>query len=286
MGEMQDQPPTKSRRRLLRISVRGLVVLVLVLGGGLGWIVHRARVQHDVVAAIQAAGGYALYDWIFKNGQPTTNVRAWSNPGQQRASTLPVQRPATWSPNSLERRIGVDYLHDVTYVYMPNSSSGAIMAGIGQLDRLETLMLAGSRVSDDELSHLSALTNLQALDLSGTGISDKGLNHLKGLKRLKSLSLVQTKVSDAGMLYLQSLSDLEELNLHRTKITDAGLVHLRGLRSLKKLNLQMTGITDAGLENLKGLTNLELVFLRNAKIVKNASLGALRDALPKVQIDY
>ena len=48
----------------------------------------------------------------------------------------------------------------------------------------------------------------------------------------------------------------------------------------------MTGITDAGLVHLRGLTNLQRLWLRGAKIARNASLGALRDALPKVQIDY
>ena len=48
----------------------------------------------------------------------------------------------------------------------------------------------------------------------------------------------------------------------------------------------MTEITDAGLVHLRGLTNLQRLGLRSAKIVRNASLGALRDALPKIQIDY
>ncbi len=40
-----------------RLSVRALMVLVLVCGGWLGWVVHRARVQKDAVAAIERAGG-------------------------------------------------------------------------------------------------------------------------------------------------------------------------------------------------------------------------------------
>jgi hypothetical protein len=40
-------------RKYMRISVRGLVVAVLVLGGGFGWVVNRARVQREAVAAIE-----------------------------------------------------------------------------------------------------------------------------------------------------------------------------------------------------------------------------------------
>jgi Leucine-rich repeat (LRR) protein len=88
------------------------------------------------------------------------------------------------------------------------------------------------------------------------------------------------------MVTLQSFRSLEDLDLSMTKITDAGLIHLRGLRNLSKLSLQMTGITDSGLVQLRGLTNLQRLWLRGAKIARNASLGAMRDAIPKIRIDY
>lgn len=44
-------------QRLLRPSVRGLIVLVLVVGAGLGWLVRCAQIQREAVAAIQNAGG-------------------------------------------------------------------------------------------------------------------------------------------------------------------------------------------------------------------------------------
>ena len=241
---MLQDPSPKSWRHRLRFSVRGLVILVLVVGAGLGWIVHGAHVQRDSVAAIQRAGGTALYDWQFKDGKAVRNGKP---------SVL------TW----LVERIGADYFHNVTYV-----------------------ALFGSRSADDEVSHLKWLTNVQTLVLSGANVSDTGLKNLKGLVRLKSLNLRGTKVTDAGIAQLRGLSSLDELDLSMTKITDAGLVHLRGLRSLKVLSLSMTRITDAGLVHLRGLTSLQRLWLRSAKVARNSSLGELRDALPKVQIDY
>ena len=35
----------------------------------LGWVVHRAHVQRDAVAAIQQAGGEVLYEWEWANGK-------------------------------------------------------------------------------------------------------------------------------------------------------------------------------------------------------------------------
>ena len=52
---MPEQPSPEAWRRRLRISVRGLMALVLIVGGGLGWVIHRAHVQRDAVAAIQSA---------------------------------------------------------------------------------------------------------------------------------------------------------------------------------------------------------------------------------------
>jgi hypothetical protein len=55
-------PVSHPWRRFLRFSVRGMIVLVLVIGAGLGWIVRNAHIQRDAVAAIKSAGGRVYYD--------------------------------------------------------------------------------------------------------------------------------------------------------------------------------------------------------------------------------
>ena len=40
-----------------------LMVVVLITGGGFGWLMYRARIQRDAVAAIRRAGGLTYYDW-------------------------------------------------------------------------------------------------------------------------------------------------------------------------------------------------------------------------------
>jgi hypothetical protein len=59
------------KRPLLRLSVRMLMVLVLLVGGGLGWVVRRATIQRQAVESIKKAGGRVAYDWEFPNGKPT-----------------------------------------------------------------------------------------------------------------------------------------------------------------------------------------------------------------------
>jgi hypothetical protein len=57
--------PTKRRKRFGQ-SLRVLMVLVLLLGGGMGWYAYRARMQRLAVPAIEAAGGNVNYDWEMK----------------------------------------------------------------------------------------------------------------------------------------------------------------------------------------------------------------------------
>ena len=58
----QPNPVSRPWRRFLSFSVRGLIVIVLVVGAGLGWIVRSARIQRDAVTAIKNAGGWVEYD--------------------------------------------------------------------------------------------------------------------------------------------------------------------------------------------------------------------------------
>ncbi len=75
---MNDQVKPASRRwlRFLRFSVRGLIVLVLVIGGWLGWLVQSVRIQREAVAAIKKAEGEVWYDWQDKAG-----VSSWYRVG-------------------------------------------------------------------------------------------------------------------------------------------------------------------------------------------------------------
>ena len=48
-------------RRFLRFSVRGLIVVVLAIGGCLGWVDRSAGIQREAVARIRGAGGFVFY---------------------------------------------------------------------------------------------------------------------------------------------------------------------------------------------------------------------------------
>jgi hypothetical protein len=126
-------------RSYLRVSVRGLIVFVLVVGSGLGWIVRRAHIQRDAMAAINQAGGSVLYDWEWRDGK-----------------AIPGGKPR--APVWFIDVVGVDYFGQVTSATFFSSAAAtdATLAQVGRLTRLQTLTVFSASVSDGGLAHLSA----------------------------------------------------------------------------------------------------------------------------------
>jgi hypothetical protein len=165
--------------------VRGLIVFVVVVGAGLGWIVREARIQRQAVAAIKNAGGSVRYDWEWRDG-----------------NNIPGGEP--WAPRWLVDLIGVDYFGHVAAVWLfsPTTATDGTLAHVGRLARLQVLCDTSSSVSDGGLAHLKRLTELSHLTLSGTQISDTGLAHLKGLTSLAHVNLSITHVTDSGLAWM------------------------------------------------------------------------------------
>ena len=55
--------------------MRALIVLVLLIGGCLGWLARGARIQRDAVAAIKDAGGNVEFDWQWHDGNRDITAR-------------------------------------------------------------------------------------------------------------------------------------------------------------------------------------------------------------------
>ncbi len=231
---MPDTPVSRPWLRYLRFSVRGLLILVLLAGGALGWFVRSARIQRATVVAINGIGGTVQYDWEWNNGNSYP-------PGK------------SWVPQWVVDRLGTDYFGHVTNVWLFDTSkdTDTALIPIPSLTSLQRLGLTGSSITDAGLAHLSGMTQLSRLDLDHTKITDAGLSHLKHLTGLGVLVLNGTHVTDAGLANLKTLTNLAELDLADTQITDAGFTHLKGLSRLTILNVVNTKVTDAGMTDLK-----------------------------------
>jgi len=244
------------------------MILVLLLGGGLGWFVHNARVQRAAVAAIEQAGGFVFYDCEFS---------------ADRTDMIRRPRYLEWLPS----RVGIDYFSNVVEIGLPGDLSDGELALVGRFPRLEELYYVDSHstVTDAGLAHLDELTQIKELDLSGTGITDAGLVHLKRMAGLQKLDLSGTGITDAGLVRLKRMARLQELDLSGTRITHAGLAHLSGLTSLQTLSLRKTEVSEAGVMHLKNLTNLKLLDLSWTK-VDDFAAQEFRRALPRAKVVF
>ena len=194
------QPKPRSWRRYLRFSVRGLMVLVLLVGCGTGWMVRSAREQAAAVKAIQAEGGRVLYAWQWKDGQM-------------------IAGRAPWWPRWFSDHLGVDYLGSVTRVDFSFGCTDEEMVHVGRLRQLDRLEVTGTPAG---LVYLERLGRLRDRRLSKGNVTDPGLVHLNGLSRLRWLTLDHTAVSDLGLKHLARLRSLEVLSVQGTPVTNAG----------------------------------------------------------------
>src|SRR5690349_16940796 len=134
------QPRRWWRRLPVRLSVQTLMILTLILGGGLGWVVHNAHVQRDAVAAIERTGGRVRYDWeVLPNGGLNANGKP------------------SW-PKWVVERLGVDYFGHVVEVVLGKKATDTDMAAVAQFDRLRIFNDGKSGVTDAGLAALRELT--------------------------------------------------------------------------------------------------------------------------------
>jgi hypothetical protein len=144
-------------RRFVRLSLRGLIVMVLLIGLGLGWLVRSVRIQREAVAGITAAGGGVQY------GRESSN--------------------RIWAPAWLVNLVGIDYFDHVDTVVLPKATDSEF-AQVGRLTQLEALFFEFSSLSDAGWAHLNGLTKLATIGAHGPEFSDDSLAHLKGFPSL------------------------------------------------------------------------------------------------------
>jgi len=287
-------PVSRRSRRYLRFSVRGLIVVVLVIGAGLGWIVRQAHVQRDAVHVITKAHGRAHYDIDPSNGAfPGNRLSAWRRLIAQYIGidyvfhVTYVDLDVTPQNNDAQRQQALTRLEDLTQLEQLNLSGKSVtdgdLARVASLKHLEVLMLQNSGISDAGLTHVRALTSLREIYITNAAIGDDGLNHFRGLTNLRHLTYRVTRLTDVGMERLKELGSLETLHLGPAHVSDAGVRHLMGLSNLRSLSLYGVGLTDAGLAHLKRLTNLSKLDIRATRVTDDG-VKELQQALPNLKI--
>ena len=216
--------------KLFRPSLRLLMAFVMVIGGGSGWLAHRARTQRLAVTAITRAGG-----WIEYSGM-SESERGDSGPTAQRLDA----RSPPYGPRWLRESLGVDMIETVTAVGVEGPGiDDQLMAQIATLHHLKSLTLniadGASHPTITGFAQLERLSQLQDLIISGRIISDRALPHLGHLNDLRHVRMYQAAPADSDLSKIARCSRLEELVIDGSNLSVAGLSDLAGLRTLRHL---------------------------------------------------
>jgi hypothetical protein len=113
---------------------------------------------------------------------------------------------SAWAPDWLQRLLGPDFFHDITLV------------------RIE-----GREFGDGDIPKLAALDRVTSLGIEGTAITDEGLGHLRGNKHFHHLWLGDNWVTDAGIdrLHLDEMPKLQLLEVRSTLVSAAKKAEIR-----------------------------------------------------------
>ncbi len=298
---MPDLPP-RPRRRWFRVSLRGLMVLVLIVGGGVGWLGHVIRTQRAVIKAVAQAKGKVVFDY---QREFDATPRG------------PIARTEPAAPRWLRRYLGDELFRSIVSIQYPSLKAPPVLEALTRLDRLEDLMIHDESPPDASFASLGAVRGLRSLTLTGPGLTDakiaqalEGLTDLQDLTvevvrqplaaalqglpryqpglttlrvgrakvtdadlaaiarlpRLRLLFTTESTITDAGLVHLGNLAPLADLTLMGAKLTDEGLVHLARLPALEHLDLSSTRITDVGLVHLTRLPKLARLELANTGV--------------------
>jgi hypothetical protein len=311
---MTEPTPPKRRRRWFSLSLRGMMLLILIVGGVMGWKARRASLQRRAVARIERVQGDVTYDWHRKN--------PFLTPGG------PTEPPG---PVWLRKMLGDEYFQEVVGVTIPDLEHGPAPAHAppppspdepldsprrkALHERVRQNREAEEALAQDELACLEGLDRIESLTLYHPPLNSAGLERLGRLTSLKDLS-ISWPLNAEGLAQVAKLSNLEKLyayfklgddsklallerlprlksltlikidaSIATDKITDASLARLGQLQHLNDLSLDGSEITDAGLAHLKGLRQLESLCLDDSARITDAGLGHLKEIKTLKRLD-
>ena len=138
---------------------------------------------------------------------------------------------------------------------------GALPPALGNLDKLQTLVLSNSQLGGPIPAELGNLTNLQSLILFNSEFSGPIPASLGDLEELQGLVLSLNELSGRIPSELANLASLEVLGLANNKLSGAipaGLANLASLQALYLAANQLSGPIPPSLGNLSNLQFMRL----------------------------
>jgi internalin A len=269
--------------RLLRFSLRTLLVLTLVIAIACGWVGNRLARKRREATVIEGLSSRADVRLDYREVPVGGSAISFEPSG----------------PEWLRKLLGENFFNEVVEIDFHDATDDDLKAlsefkhlaklsiftqlirGWSSDDPVERTRATGPEITDAGLEYVGKLTGLQNLDLTSTLVTDAGLRHLSGLTQLGDLTIHGAQISSAGLAHLHAMVHLERLALHPTRaggldyrLSDNDLAQLSGFIRLRHLHMDFENITDAGLAHLAGMSRLEDLFL-NSKLITDVGLAHL-----------
>ena len=223
------------------------------------------------VAALAMAQGLAAQDarviaeWVRLHGGTVTSDAA--------GSILGVDLRRSWINDiDLERLKGLDRLESLALAQTHVTDSAlAILATLPSLRELDLFFC--EHITDSGASQIRRAPGLERLNVRGTKISDSGVKFLTELEHLRTLDIGISEIGDPSIELLEAMPHLEALAIGGNRIGEAGIASLKALKRLRHLDLSGAQVTDSGIWTVT-VTDLNLDEIGALTGLESLDLGA------------
>ncbi|PQO36577.1 hypothetical protein [Blastopirellula marina] len=257
MEENVDSHQHVSRRRWLSFSIRGMLLLILVISVPLAWIgrdLWQSRLEEAVVLRVNRNYGSVTYDY------------------QEENLFIPSEPPG----NRLLRSIFGNHLYArVVSIVALNPLGNDTIVKFPDLRSLETLQLGSETLDDEAIEALVQIPKLQRLILKNTEITPQQLHRLAESRSIESIWLEQSCTTDDHLLELQHFPNLSQVQIWDSPATDTGLESLVAIKNLTDLAIvKMPEATDRSFSQLQKAKRLQSLTLSGTQMT-DQSLRAI-----------
>ena len=206
--------PKLLRRRWAVLGLRGLLVLILIIGLGLGYLGRQASNLRQAKGALEKCGGYIIWEDRF----------VWLGGARYYD---PQQGESVDHPTWFRRVLGDDVFHQPRAVLLmprgrpvgplpatPEVDIHRAMTLVRRLEGIEAIDVSDYPINDAQLQTLLAWPDLRRLELENTsGLFSAGFAEIAKLRNLRELKLGNLKDGKLALAMAAELPQLEDLSL-------------------------------------------------------------------------
>ncbi|GMI90010.1 NEMATODE-INDUCED LRR-RLK 2 [Hibiscus trionum] len=144
-----------------------------------------------------------------------------------------------------------------------NNFTGTIPESFGNLKNLTDFRIDGSSLSGQIPNFIGNWTKLSRLDMQGTSMEGPIPSTISDLKNLTELRISDLSGASSAFPNLDGMNDMEELVLRNCLITGSIPAYVGEMTSLKTLDLSFNSLTGPIPGTLQDVASLEYLFLTN-----------------------